>query len=183
MGQRELIESLRHEGVMKTVKVRQETEAEIALIQSERARNIQQLQERFHEHYRLIAREQSHDILDRAHHEARRILLSAEHSLSHRIYTLACSLLPRLRDSGYEKIFNDLAGELPQDSWSVIRVNPADKELAKRLFPDADIISDRTISGGLAALSDNGKIQVNNTFEKRLERAWIYLVPEIMKDV
>ncbi len=183
MGHKELIESLRHEGEMKTQKMRQETEAEIELMQSGRSTKIQQIKERFHEQYRALARKQSDDILDRAQSEARRLRLSAEQSLSHRLYTLSCSLLPQLRHNGHEKIFNDLAGELPQYAWTVIRVNPEDRELAGTVFPDADIISDGTISGGLVATSDNGKIQIDNTFEKRLERAWTFLLHEIMKDI
>ena len=48
MGHKELIESLRNEGEMKTRKMRQETEAEIKLMQSGRSTKIQQLKERFH---------------------------------------------------------------------------------------------------------------------------------------
>lgn len=183
MGHKELIESLRVEGKMKTRKIRQQTEAEIKLLQSERSQKIQQLKERFYAQYRALARKQSDEILDRAHNEARRLRLSAEQSLAHRLYTLCCSLLLQLRHNGYEKIFNDLAGELPRYAWTVVRVNPEDRELAGTVFADAKIISDGTISGGLVATSDNGKVQIDNTFEKRLERVWAFLLYEIMKDI
>jgi vacuolar-type H+-ATPase subunit E/Vma4 len=183
MGHIELIESLRTEGEKKTLKAWQEAEAEIDLMRSERAKKIQQLKDSFHEQYRSIAHEQSGNILDRAYKEARQVRLASEQSLSHRLYALCCSLLFRLRNARHKKLFIDLAGELPQHTWTVVRVHPVDTELAGTVFPGAKIISDNAIAGGLTVASDNGKIRIDNTFEKRLERAWTFILPEIMKDV
>ena len=50
-------------------------------------------------------------------------------------------------------------------------------------FPDAEILFDKAITGGLEAISDGGEVRVVNTFEKRLERMWEEMLPEIMKEV
>jgi V/A-type H+-transporting ATPase subunit E len=63
------------------------------------------------------------------------------------------------------------------------RVNPADTDIAKRSFPEADIIADQNITGGMTVLLGNGEVQVSNTFEKRLEKAWEEIAPLIIKDI
>jgi V/A-type H+-transporting ATPase subunit E len=55
--------------------------------------------------------------------------------------------------------------------------------VARQLFPQAEIVIDEGISGGLVASSADGRITVINTLEKRLERLWPRLVPEILRDV
>ena len=64
-----------------------------------------------------------------------------------------------------------------------MRVNPEDIELAKAYFPDSEIIPDGNISGGLDVLTGDGRIRVINTFEKRLERAWADMLPELIRDI
>jgi vacuolar-type H+-ATPase subunit E/Vma4 len=39
------------------------------------------------------------------------------------------------------------------------------------------------ITGGLETISTEGEVRVVNTFEKRLERMWEEMLPEIMKEV
>jgi V/A-type H+-transporting ATPase subunit E len=51
------------------------------------------------------------------------------------------------------------------------------------MFPDAEVIADESISGGLDAATAGGRIRVVNTFEKRLERAWPILLPEMIRAV
>jgi V/A-type H+-transporting ATPase subunit E len=62
-------------------------------------------------------------------------------------------------------------------------VNPEDVGFAKNIFAGADIIPDKTIAGGVDAMTDGGEIRVINTFEKRLERAWVDMLPELLKKV
>jgi vacuolar-type H+-ATPase subunit E/Vma4 len=144
---------------------------------------VKQLNEGFHKKYLSLARVQSSKILNEADKDAERIRLSAEQSLSHRLRTLSFSLISELRNEFYEKVFQLLAGELPHHTWTAVRVNPEDGNIARKIFRGVEIIPDSEISGGLVITSDDGRIEVDNTFEKRLERAWTIILPEIMKDV
>ena len=113
----------------------------------------------------------------------RRKKLLAERALADRLYGLAQSSLPALRNVGYRDMFVSFAQELPRFAWKTIRVNPGDGALAREQFPGAEVQFDKTITGGLEAISDGGEVRVVNTFEKRLERTWEEMLPEIMKEV
>ena len=61
-----------------------------------------------------------------------------------------------------------------------IIVNPLDVDRAARFFNKNIINTDASVSGGLIAVNTGGKIVVDNTFEKRLERKWPQLLPELI---
>ena len=111
------------------------------------------------------------------------IRLSAEKALSDRLFDLSMTLLHELRDDGYENMFGLLARELPTTKWKCIRVNPEDSGTARKLFPDSEFVSDNKISGGLEAVSEDGRICITNTFEKRLERIREEMLPLLIKDI
>jgi len=102
--------------------------------------------------------------------------------LNETLYQTAVKLLPELRLANYDNIFTELVNELPDMKWEKIIVNPSDTTLATRFFNENVVFSDNGVSGGLIAISAQGKIVVNNTFEKRLERKWAYLLPELIHD-
>jgi len=79
-------------------------------------------------------------------------------------------------------VFSRLAAELPPIAWETLRVNPADAEVATRLFPRARIVPDSAICGGMEALAEEGRIRVINTLEKRLERVWPELLPALIEE-
>lgn len=56
-------------------------------------------------------------------------------------------------------------------------------EIAAVRFPDAEIIPDPAISGGMDAATGSEDIRVVNSFEKRLETAWDVLFPEMLKAI
>lgn len=91
----------------------------------------------------------------------------------------AARQLPLLRQHDYENVFARLAAELPQRQWEKIVVNPADLDLAARFFSGGSIEADTAINGGLTAVTANGRIIVDNTFKKRLERKWLHVLPQI----
>ena len=109
--------------------------------------------------------------------------LLSERALADRLYGLARSSLPTLRNVGYRDMFMSFAQELPRFTWKTIRVNPADEALAREQFPDAEILFDKAITGGLEALSAAGEVKVVNTFEKRLESMWEEMLPEMMREI
>jgi V/A-type H+-transporting ATPase subunit E len=75
-----------------------------------------------------------------------------------------------------------MAAELPAD-WKTVRVNSEDAGIAREHFPEAGIITDDSISGGMDVMTEDAKIRVINTLEKRLERAWGDVLPHIMKEL
>jgi len=93
------------------------------------------------------------------------------------------SMLPELRRTDYENIFRNLVSELPDLSWELIVVNPEDIDLAAEFFSQEIIRSDDTVIGGLVASCADGRIVVDNSFEKRLARRWPYMLPELIRDI
>lgn len=181
MGKQELLETLRREGETKCAEIRRranERLAELALRQAEEVKQLRSEAER----ERDALREQiAEAIAAGAKREAHTILLKAEGALASRLLTLARSSLSLLRREDYPGIFNSLAAELPPLSWGKVWINPADAPLAARLIPAAEIIPDDRISGGLAVETTDGKIGIDNTFEKRLSRGWPELLPLLFR--
>ena len=112
--------------------------------------------------------------------KAREKKLFAYQAFDQALQNAAIKQLPALREQNYEKVFANLVNELPESQWEKIVVNPADLELAAKFFAANIIHSDSAISGGLIAVTTNGKIIVDNSFEKRLERKWFQILPSII---
>jgi V/A-type H+-transporting ATPase subunit E len=94
---------------------------------------------------------------------------------------LASNQLPWLREHSGKGLFSTLAAELPSVRWSVVRIHKDDIDLARAAFPEAQVEGDSGITSGLIAQSEDGSMQVINTLEKRLERAWPQLLPELFR--
>lgn len=183
MGCKELIESLRAAGDEQIKTMRAEAEQETEHVRAEAARRIAEVQADHARKRTAAAAAYVEQYLAEANGTVRQKRLLAERALADRLYGLARSSLPGLRNVGYRDMFAAFAQELPRFTWKTIRVNPADGELAREQFPGAEIQFDIVITGGLEAISDEGQVMVVNTFEKRLERMWEEMLPEIMKDV
>ncbi|MDI6744191.1 MAG: hypothetical protein QMD07_02325 [Thermodesulfovibrionales bacterium] len=177
-----LIESLYNEGEDKIRLVREETAADREQIKREASEKMRCI---FEEHSRALSaliKEKADAIISDARNRAGDIKLASEHRLSERLYGLASNSLGLLRNEDYSGIFERIAGELPGIRWQRVRVNPKDRETAKKYFPDAEIEADAAITGGIDADAEDGKICAVNTFEKRLERGWQDILPEIIRD-
>ena len=122
-------------------------------------------------------------ILAEAERQAALIKLEAEQALAGRLYTLAHGTLARLRDDHYAELFAALVAELLPCRWETVRVNPADSELAQASFPGAAIETDDGITGGMEVSAEGGRVRVDNTLDKRLERAWPELLPRLLNAV
>ncbi len=183
MSSKELIESLRKVCDEKTRSIWKEAEAEAEKIRAEVARKLDRLREETARIEAVGATEKIAQAVSEANNEARRLRLSVEKALSDRLFSFAASSLSRLRNERYPHVFETLARELPPLLWQSVRVNPEDIDLAKKYFPAAEIIPDKTIVGGMDAMTDAGKVRVINTFEKRLERAWVEdMLPGLIED-
>jgi V/A-type H+-transporting ATPase subunit E len=183
MGTGELLAALRSEGERKAGVIREEAEAEAARLKGEVAATLSLLRQRYAQEQARAAEAEEGAILAEAYRAARRIRLAAAERLAERLFKLALALLPHLRSGEYPALFAHLATELPPCEWETVRVNPADVEQAAALFARPRIVPDPSISGGLEALAEGGKMQVVNTLEKRLERGWPELIPLLLKEV
>ena len=181
MGYRELIESLRKEGENKIQLLWNEAETQAKKIREKVSSRIEQIKKEREKIQAEITKEQEELILSKAKARARRIKLSAEKALSDRLFSLALSSLSELRNNRYKEIFTSLINELPDMKWKEVRVNPVDIKIAQGFFPDARIIPDNSIAGGLEVKTENERMHVINTFEKRLERAWEDLLPRLIR--
>jgi vacuolar-type H+-ATPase subunit E/Vma4 len=183
MGNGELIEALRRQGEENIRTICQEAEAEAGRIRGDAAGRISGIRESLGKAHSAAVKEQTGPIISEADRKARMVMLSAEKELSDRLYAASVKALVSLREQRYPEVFDALAHELPSCHWQVVRVHPDDEERARGCFPGSEIVSDESITAGLDVVENEGKIRVVNTFEKRLENAWIEILPELIKDV
>ena len=109
--------------------------------------------------------------------------LQLEQRVAARLLDSAEKMLSSLRDEGYPEVFAALVKELPGRQWDTVRVNPADVDLARACLPDALVVEDAAIIGGLVVTACEETIRVDSTFAKRLENIWPVLVREMVGDI
>lgn len=182
MNCEELIGSLWQEAEKKIGAIIRETEEEENRINNEALLKISSLREDSQQRCFAASRKQTEETLSEAEKKARLINIAEDLRLSERLYTIAQGSLRKLRDSDYQVPFRNMAAELPPLPWKTVRVNPEDAGTAREHFPEAGIIIDDSISGGMDVMTADGKIRVINTLEKRLQRAWVDILPHIMKE-
>ncbi len=183
MSSRELIDSLKRSGEEKIQILRQEAEQQAEAVRTAASAKLEELRRRYADRLSAASGEEAARALAEAGNRARALRLEAEKVLSERLLSAARSAMPQLRNGAYPSLFEKMVLELPALDWSLVRVNPADVSLAKKYFPEAEIIPVETISGGVDVTIRDGTIRVINTLEKRLERAWNELLPPMVKDV
>jgi len=183
MGCRELIGSLRLAGEEKLKALRAEAEQEAERVRAEAERRVDALREEHARRHAVEAARHADALMAEANAAVRAVGLRAERALADRLYDVARASLHTLRNEGYRDVFTGFARELPQFTWTSVRVHPADVNLARELFPEAEVAVDPALIGGLVAASEGDRVRVVNTFEKRLERLWEEMLPDIMKEV
>ncbi|HWR72039.1 MAG TPA: V-type ATP synthase subunit E [Nitrospirota bacterium] len=183
MGCKELIESLRKIRDEKIVAIWNEVEAEAAVIKDEVSRKREQLRSDLELKEAAAASEKNEQALSEAHRSSRSHRLTAEKEITDRLFALAARSLGQARTGEYPAVFRELVRELPSFIWKQIQVNHADASLAREYFPAAEIVPADGITGGLIATVEGERIRVDNSFEKRLERCWPELVPEMIKEI
>lgn len=183
MGYRELTDSLRRDGDEKARLIRQASEVEADRIRGETAARIKKLRDDYGKLRESATAAQGGIILAEAERQAALIRLEAEQAFGSRLYALARDTLVQLRDDRYPELFAALVKELLPCHWQTVRVNPVDTELAGALFPGVEIQADSGITGGLEVSAEGGKVRIDNTLEKRLERAWPELLPRLLSTI
>lgn len=180
MGIEELAAALRRKGEESCAAIREVAETEMAQLRSGWAEELAAMVE---ESAAKSARE-CHGVRERdtamTRQQVQRLVLEAEAVMAMRLRTLAERLLTRLRGDRYEELFTAMAAALPAADWVAVRVNPADRELAQRLFPGKEIVVEPGITGGLEVATAHGTMTVCDTLDKRLERQWQDLLPKLM---
>lgn len=183
MSSKELIESLRRSGEEKIRLLRQEAEQEAKAFQAAATERLAELRRQNEARLAAATGEETVHALAEAGNKARAIRLSVEQQLSERLLSVSRTLLQQVRNNGYPALFEKMAIELPSLAWNLVRVHPADVDLARKYFPDAEVVPVETFTGGMDVTIRDGTIRVINTLEKRLERAWNELLPLMVKDV
>lgn len=183
MSSRELIESLRRAGEENIRVVKREAEQETAALQAAAVQKIVDLQKEYGaERLAAVSGDELRRARAEASNSARALRLDVEKAFADGLYSIARFSLSRLRDDRYPMVFERLVQELPALPWMIVRVHSLDVELARKYFPTAEILAVGSISGGIDVITADGSIRVINTFEKRLERIWIDLLPQIIND-
>jgi V/A-type H+-transporting ATPase subunit E len=183
MGCKELIESLRKIRDEKIIAIWNEVEAEAAMIRDGISKKREQLGSELERKKAAALNEKNEQALSEANRSSRSHRLDAEQRITERLHGLAARELEKARTVQYPAVFRELVRELPPFTWKKVQVNHADAPLAREHFPGAEIIPTEGISGGFIAAIEGERIRVDNSFEKRLERCWPELVPEMIKEI
>ena len=183
MGLEELISTLKKNEQKQIDDIWQQTRAEADSIRKQVAEAIAKITEEHADQLASACRKSVRVIVAEADMKARKKKLFAYQGLDEVLHATAINQLPRLREHGYENVFAQLAKELPGSQWEKILVNPSDVDLAAKFFDKNIIQPDTAISGGLIAVNAGGRMVVDNTFEKRLERQWSHILPELIKRI
>jgi flagellar biosynthesis/type III secretory pathway protein FliH len=183
MGRRELLEALEREGQKTMAAIAGRCAAEEGLLRSKAEDRREGMRLEHEQQRELLCSDRHRTLIATAAREASMIRLRAEHTLAQRLHEWARISLKQLRRDDAERLFRTLAAELPAVPWHTLWVNPDDTILASGQFPDATVIPDETLAGGLKVATADGSLTVDNTLEVRLETSWPDLLPHLMAEL
>ncbi len=183
MGRRELLEALHREGRETMDAIAGRVAAEESRLRSSADVRREKMRLEHERERELLCGDRHRTLRSKALREAALLRLRAEHALSLRLYERARTCLKQLRGAGGEQLFPALAAELPAVPWHTVWVNPGDALPASGCFPGASVIPDETLAGGLKAATADGSLTVDNSLEKRLERVWPDLLPQLVAEL
>lgn len=183
MGRDVLINDLRAKGEQQVEGLWREARAEAERLRSEAAATLTAERGRCD-----LARRQAGEAVHRrramaARRQAGAIITRAEQELSDRLADLSRELLGAAWSGDRAALLAGLVAELPAGDWGRVRVHPEDVAAAGRLFPQAEIVADTEVKGGLEVTSSDGAITIDNTLNSRLARIWPLLVPALLREV
>lgn len=183
MGLEELLSTLRKNEQRQINDIWQAAKDEAAAIRQQVADAIADITQKHTEQLDSACLKSKRAIFSETDINVRGKKLFAHQALEHALYNAAMKQLPFLRQHNYEGIFALLVEELPQRQWEEIIVSPQDLDLAARFFAAETIRPEPAIIAGLIATAAEGKIIVDNTFEKRLARKWPQILPAIIAEI
>jgi vacuolar-type H+-ATPase subunit E/Vma4 len=183
LGLQELIQTLRDNQQSQIDQLWQAVKAEAAKLRDQTSKAISDLTEVHTDNLVCSCQKSVRTIIVEAESDAKRIKLVAVDSLGKSLYDSAVKLLKDLRKDNYAAVFHKLLQELPDQEWETVTVNPDDVQHTENLFKNCTIMTNPDINGGMVASTMDGKITINNTLEKRLERSWSTLFPGIIREI
>ncbi len=183
MGLEELISTLRKNGQKQIDDIWQAAESEAESLRQKIAAATDEIMQNHAEKLNSACQKSRRSIFSEADIMTRGKKLLTYRSLDRALLDAAYKQLFGLRQQNYDDVFASLVAELPETEWGKILVNPKDRTLAAKFFPEEIIDPDPSISGGLIATTADSKIIVDNTFKKRLEKKWFHLLPAIIAKI
>ena len=183
MGRRELLEALQREGREKVAVITGQRAATEERLRAETAGKIAEMRREHKAQRELLCSNRKRTLLAKAGREAALLRLRAEHALALRLHECARHSLPQLRNHDAERLFAQLAAELPPLVWQTIWAAPDDNAAAAALFPTATIVADPALAGGIKVASTENSLTVDNTLETRLEKLWPDLLPQLIAEL
>ena len=183
MGESELKNALQREGEARIRGFWQDAEALVSARRQEIAGQREQLHAETDRQLQTEATQLRRNLLFSAQTRALECRLHAEAALEERLRQLACLLLPKLAGDERARVWQALCAELPAADWTNIKVQPADRERARRAFPAAVIDEDESLGGGLVATCADATLRVDNSLACRLRRAWPDLLPQLLAEL
>jgi V/A-type H+-transporting ATPase subunit E len=183
LGLEELLGSLKKNKQKQIDTIWQAVNSEAESLRQQIAEAITDITKNHAEQLASACKKSMRSIFSETEIKARKKKLFAYHAFEQALRNAAVKQLPVLREKDYDTVFAQLVAELPERTWEKIVVSPADLDLAAAFFSAGIIDPDPRICGGLVAITDGGKITVDNTFEKRLEKKWPHILPAIIEKI
>ena len=184
MGLHELLKTLRDKEQKQIDSIWQQAREQADSIRAQVAEAIAGITREHEETLASACRRSVRAILAESESAARQKKLLVYRSLEEVLRRTAREMLPELRRRvDYAEVFAQLAKELPAMQWERIVVNPADLDLAAGFFRKEIVQADASVSGGLLGVCSEGRVIIDNTFEKRLERRWDVILPGLIKTI
>lgn len=180
MGREALLEALRQEGERALANLRQAHAAEVVQREAAAQQRRDALRAAAERDWQQAAAAERQRCQAVGRRQACALMLNGENALVERLHHQAATLLPEVASRDPADLLAACAAELPKLVWTRVRVAPRDEEVAARLFPTAEILPDPALSGGVVAETADGRIRIDNSLEKRLERCWDDLLPELL---
>lgn len=183
MGVELLLEDLRRKSEQRVAAIRRQAENAAAALRTEQEKELAAARNLLMQQRGEVERAVAEPIIRAAEIQALRIQDDACRELAERLQVLATEELARVRQAEYPVIFAAMTAELPDGPWDEVRVNPQDLALARPYFPGAEIKGDPALIGGFIAESNGGSFRVISTLERRLELAWPFALPMLLRQI
>lgn len=183
MSRAALIEDLRRKAAEDAEAVWREARAEAERCRLDADRQVEEQRTVLAKQVAAAARQLEEAANVEAARKSRELLAAASAELGDRLHRLARAGLGRLREEGADRLFAALAAELPRRSWERVRVNPADRHRAQAWAPQAEVVCDAGVAGGLEVEAEEGRIRVSNTLDTRLDTAWPDILPGLVAGI
>lgn len=180
MGESELMGVLQQEARQQIEMLWRDAEEAVAQKRAEIALIAETAEDDYRHEVAEKSAQERERILSLARREVETELLRVMKSCSDRLLGRSEALLADLAVRGGAALFTALCAELPDRCWQTVICAPGDLPFARDRFPDAEIIPDPSVGGGVIVSTEQGRIHVDNSLAGRLRRSWSDLFPLVL---